>query len=230
MTITLDASSTPAGQTGNISFSHTAAGTVRGIVCTVAQSIGFTDEVTGITWGGVPMTRVGALFKSSGETGAVYAYLLGVNVATGLQNVVISVDGTGSNKRCALWSLNAAANASIVFANSATINSDSVANPSVLLPLGGVTCWVNIVFISGQDDPTGITPLAGWTGTGEDTLGALGVSGGHYRYNTISNVDVTAGWTQTAEDAAAIAFGVNESFGVGKTYRINDVSSILDVT
>lgn len=230
MTITLDASSTPAGGTGLITFSHTSAAGVRGVVCTVAQSIGATDEITSVTYGGVALTRVAALFKSSGETGAVYAYLLGVNCPTGLQTCNINVNGTGSNKRCAFWSLNAAANASLVVKNTATINSDSVADPTVSLALGGVTCWVNIVFISGQDDPTGITPLSGWTGTGEDTLGALGISGGHYRYNTISNVDVSCGWTQTAEDALAIAFAVNESFGVGKTYRINDVSSILDVT
>lgn len=158
------------------------------------------------------MTRIAALFKSTGETGAVYVYYLGAGVATGLQTCLISVNGVGSNKRCAFWSLNAAANMNLAVKTFDTsINSDSVANPSVTLALGGVTCWCNIAFVSGQDDPLNVTQLANWSATGEDTLGTLGLCGGHYRYNIVSNVDVLAGWTQTAEDAIAIAFALYES-------------------
>lgn len=228
MAITIDASSTPAGQTGLITFSHTSAGSVRGVVCTVAQAIGATDEITSMTYGGVTMNRIGAVFKSTGETGAVYAYLLGSGCPTGVQTCNINVNGTGSNKRCAFWSLNAASDLGVKTINS-TINSDSVADPSVLLALGGITCWCNIVFLSGQDAPAGTTPFANWTATGTDTLGSLGECGGHFRYNTISNVDVTAGWTQTAEDAAAIAFAINEITYVGKPTRQGYITQLVDI-
>lgn len=212
MTIAFDSSSTPASGTGNISFNHTPVGTARGIIVSIVQNVGSTDEVTGVTYGGVALTRVGANFHTTGETGAVYTYLLGASIPTGLQNCTVSVNGTGSTKRCTLWALIAAADLEVVDFDT-TINSDSQVNPSVTLSLGGRSSWCNIAFHSGQGAVTGITPLTSWTATLEQDFGAQ--VGGYYRYNTIGTADVTAGWTQTAEDATAVAIAVAEVVAAG---------------
>lgn len=209
MAITLDASSTPASTGTQISFTHTAAATVRCIVVSILQNVGSFDEITSVTWAGIPMNRLRFAGLSSAESGAVYTYMLGSSVPTGLQSCVISVDGTGSIKRATLWSLNAAADKDLAQNTiDSTINSASQVDPSVTLALAGRTSWCTISFMSGQDDPTGITPLANWTATLEQDFGTA--TGGCYRYNTVSNVDVVAGWTQTAEDARAIALALYE--------------------
>lgn len=207
MAIAFDSSGTPASGTGDFSFTHTPVGTPRAVIIGVVQNVGSTDEVISVSYGGVSLARVGAVFHTTGETGAVYLYFLGANIPTGAQTVIVDVNGTGSSKRVTVWALTAAANTEVVDSDT-TINSDSQANPSVTLSLGGRSCWCGIEFFSGQDAATGITPLTSWTGTLEQDFGSQ--TGGSYRYNTIGTADVTAGWTQTAEDAAMVAVAIGE--------------------
>lgn len=209
MAITLDATSTPASSGAQISFSHTAAATVRGIVIGIVQNGDFSDQVTSVTWGGALVPRLRFTGYTGVQAGAVYSYLLGANVAVGLQTCVINVNGTGSIKRCALWSLNGASNMNLVQNTIDSTINGVLADPSAVLAIGGFSSWCNIVFFSGQDDPTGITPLVNWTATGEHDFGLQ--TAGWYRYNIIGTADVTAGWTQTIDDAAAIALAVKES-------------------
>lgn len=215
MAIALDSSGTPASQGTSFSFLHTPVGTVRAVIVTVNQQTGSTDEVTSVTYGGVACSRVSALFKTTGETGAIYVYFLGSSIPAGPQTVAINVNGTGSAKRPTVWAFTAGQDTSIKTSDS-TINSDSLANPSVTLALGGLTCWCGIEFLSGQDSTASITPLANWTATLTQQWGAT-QCGGSYRYNTISNVDVTAGWTQTADDATMIAFAIQEGVTVSSS-------------
>lgn len=226
MALALDSSGTPASQTTSFSFTHTPVGTVRAVIITVNQQTGFNDEVTSVTYGGVPCNRVAINAKSTGETGAVYVYFLGANIPTGAQTVAINVNATGSPKRPTVWALTAASDTSVKVIDTSII-SDSQANPSTTLALGGTTCWCAIEFLSGQDSTASIAPLANWTATLTQQWGVV-QCGGSYRYNTISNVDVTAGWTQTADDTLAIAFAVQEGIPAGTTttlasqYRINN--------
>lgn len=208
MAIAFDGSGTPASSVGDFNFVHTPGGTLRGVVVAIVQNVGFTDEVITVTYGGVTMGRAGAVFHGTGETGAVYAYFLGSTIPTGPQTIIVDVNGTGSNKRVTVWGLTAAKDTQLVDVDT-TINTDSQVDPTITLSLAGRTCWCGIEFISGQDDPTGITPFANWTATLEQDFGTL--TGGSYRYNTVSTVDVSAGWTQTAEDAAMVAIAIGES-------------------
>lgn len=207
MALALDSSGTPASSTASFSFVHTPVGTLRAVVITINQQTGATDEVTAVTFGGVACNRIAALFKATGETGGVYVYHLGQGIPAGPQTVNITVNGTASSKRPTVWGLTAAQDTSVKTFDT-TINSDSLANPSVILALGGVTCWCGIAFLSGQDSTASIAPLASWTATLTQQWTVQ--CGGSYRYNTIAAVDVTAGWTQTADDATMIAFAIQE--------------------
>lgn len=222
MALALDSSGTPASSTGNFSFVHTPVGTVRAVIIAVNQQTGSTDEVTSVTYGGVTCNRAAALFKTTGETGAVYLYHLGANIPTGPQTVAVNVNGTASTKRVTIWALTAALDTSIKTTDT-SINSDSLANPSVVLALGGTTCWCCIEFLSGQDTAANNAPLASWTATLSQQWGAT-QSGGSFRYNTIASVDVTAGWTMTADDATMIAMAIQEGVpasGTAVVFRSN---------
>lgn len=221
MALAFDSSGAPASSTGNFSFTHTPVGTMRAAIIAVNQQTGSTDEVTAVTYGGVVCNRVAALFKATGETGGVYLYHLGANIPAGPQTVAVTVNGTASSKRVTVWGLTAAQDTSVKTSD-VTINSDSLANPSVVLALGGVTCWCCIEFLSGQDAAASVTPLANWTATLTQQWTAQ--VGGSFRYNTISNVDVTAGWTQTADDATMIAMAIQEGVpvsGIAVVFRSN---------
>jgi hypothetical protein len=210
MAVAFDAATNVAAGTGNLSWTHTPVGTPKGIVVFIVQNAGATDEVTSVTYGGVAMTEItgSPVLHSTGESGAVYAYFLGTGIPTGGQTVAVTVNATGSSKRAVAFSVTAATSRTKVQTQDATINSDSLANPSVTLSLSSVSCWCAIGFHSGQNQPAGITPLASWTGYLEHDFGNQ--NAGFYRYDTVGTANVTAGWTQTAEDAVMIAVAIAE--------------------
>jgi len=80
-----------------------------------------------------------------------------------------------------------------------------------VLALAGRTSWAGLALYSGHDALTGITPLLNWTGRIEQDAGTECAA--CYTYNTVSTADVTAGWTQTAEDAVAVLVAVSEVAG-----------------
>jgi hypothetical protein len=212
MAVAFDAFSNGTAGTGDISWTHTPVGTPRGVIVIVLGVSG-TDGVSGVTYGGSAMTEVTGSpnLKASTELAGVYVYFLGTSIPTGAQTVAM----TSANvhlKSISAITLTADADTEVVDSD-ATINSDSAADPSVTLSLGGRTAFAAIGLVSGQDAVTGITPLTDWTSRLEQDAGAVTV--GHYTYDTIGSTDVTAGWTQTAEDATAIALAVSEVAGGG---------------
>ncbi len=217
--VAFDASSSIADLTGtnvNGSWTHTPTGTPRGVVVFI-YSEEPTDFVTGVTYGGTSMTETSGSpnLKATTETMSVYAYFLGASVPTGAQTVQISVNGDGvANYFATAFTITAAAD-TVIQDVDGTINSSSSTNPSVTLSLGGLTSWCAIGFASGIAAPANITPLTNWTSTAEADFGAM--TGGAYRYNTVSTADVTAGWTQAADDAVAITIAITESGGAPST-------------
>jgi hypothetical protein len=207
---------------GNFSFTHTPVGTPRAAVLWVVLDINTTDQVSGVTYGGVSMSEVSGSpnIHTTGQPGSVHCFFLGSSVPTGAQTVAGTVGGTNL-RSVVVVTLTAATDCEIVDAD-ATINSDSQANPSVTLSLGGRTSWCGIGFHSGQANTASITPLASWTSSHERDFGSQ--VGGVYRYDTVGTADVTAGWTQTAADACAIAVAVSEvAGGGGGTTRRRDL-------
>jgi len=90
--------------TGNFSETHTPAGTPRGVIVLINQeeTVG-SDEVTSVTYGGMPLTEVplSPVINTQGEGGVVYGYYLGSSVPAGAQTVAVNVDAGGSPKKAA---------------------------------------------------------------------------------------------------------------------------------
>lgn len=207
MTVAFDAFASSTLQTDQIDWTHTPVGTPRGIIVQICSPTG-ADAITGVTYGGVAMTEVAGSpnLHTTGEDGSVYTYFLGSNIPTGAQAIAATVANAQAKIGRSI-SLTAAADTEVVDSDG-TINSDSVTDPSVTLSLGGRASFCAIVLNSGGDNIAAITPLTGWTSRGESDTG-LEVWG-WYTYDTIGTADVTAGWSQTTEDACAIAIAVSE--------------------
>lgn len=205
--VAFDASSnaTPGG--GDLSWTHTPVGTPSAVLCCLV-SLNDGDAVNTITYGAASLTEVALSpnAKATGEDGSVYCFFLGAGIQTGAQTVSISVNGADI-KAATVVTLTAGANTEVVDTD-ASINSDSLLDPSSTLSLSGRTSFAMIAFYSGQNATSGFAPLANWTSRQEASGGIE--SAGFYTFDTIGTSDVTAGWTQTAEDAVAISVAISE--------------------
>lgn len=213
MVVAKDAVSNVVAGTGNLSWTHTPVGTPKAIIVFIVHINGSADEITSVTYGGVAMTEVAGSpnLKAASEAGSVYCYFLGAGVPAEAQTVAITV-GAASSKRPVAISLTANGDC-VVQDSDGTINSDEVTDPSVILTHNGKACFDAIAFYSGGGGPVDVTPLASWTAELEHDFGLT--TGGFYTYDTVDTANVTAGWTQTTEDAVAIAIAVTEKSGGG---------------
>lgn len=208
MTVAFDAVSLSPQDTGNLSWTHTPVGTPRGVIVEVVFHSAVVAQVSGVTYGGVNMAEVAGSpnIHDSGEDGGVHTFFLGASIPTGPQTVLVTVSGAAV-KNAVAYTVTAAADTEVVDTD-VSINSATAVNPSAVLALGGRTCFASIAFFSGQDATTSITPLSGWTNRQEVDFGLL--TAGWYTYDTIGSADVTAGWTQASDQAAAIALAISE--------------------
>lgn len=206
MSIALDSFASSAAGTGNLTATSTPVGTIRGVLAFVVQTGAADDQISGVTAEGVAMTRVAFNPKAAAEAGAVYCYFLGTGVNAATSALVVTVTGAAT-KVAHIVCLTANADCGVVDSD-VTINSGSLANPSVTLSTGGLTCFAAIGGFSGFGNLSNITPTAGWTGQLEEDFGSD--SGFVYAYDTVAAADVTAGWTQAADDAIAVAVAVAE--------------------
>ena len=208
MTVSYDAFALSAAGTSTRTWTHTPVGTPRAIVAYVVHD-GTADDISGCTYNGVAMTEMTGSpnVLATGEGHVVYAYHLGTSLPTGAQTVEATAISNVGLKLGYSISLQGADDTEVVDTDT-SINSTSQADPSATLALGGRTCFCSIGFASGQDAASGITPLTGWTARNEADAGTEVVA--CYTYDTVDSADVTAGWTQTAEDACAIASAISE--------------------
>lgn len=212
MALAFDAFANSTAVTGDISWTHTPVGTPKAVIVFVVQNAqSGADQVSGVTYGGVAMTEIAGSpnAKTAVESGVVYGYFLGASIPTGAQTVTVTVTGNAS-KRAGSVTLTAAADTAVQDTD-ATINSDSVANPSATLALGGISCFCMEGLFSGNPAVGDITPPTGWTSRLEHSYGQQ--TAGWYTYDTIGTADVTMGWTQTADDAIGLGVAIKESTG-----------------
>jgi hypothetical protein len=195
---------------------NSVSGTPNGIVVFVLTTSGM-DVITTVTYGGVACTEIAGspLLKATTETMGVHAFFLGQNVPTGAQNVVITATGT-----VVIVGISETVDSDIgadtfISAINTAISSDSVANPADTLALFNHVSLVVMGFMSGHDDAADCSPLTGWTSRHEGNAGT--VTEGMYEYDTVAGADVGIGWTQTAEDAIAIAVGITDGAIVADT-------------
>lgn len=196
-----------------ISWTHTPVGTPRGVLVFVNQNSTGLNDLDGVTYGGVAMSAVSSspLFGSGGEPATIYGFFLGSGIPTGAQTVSVDVNSVTAAKRASCFTLTASANTEVV--SVATINTDPGTNPSTTVSLSGRTCFVAAGIGSGQGAVADLTPLANWTSRVEPDFGSR--TGAVYSYDVIGSSDVTAGWTQTAEDAYMLAVAISEVTGGG---------------
>lgn len=210
MAVAFDAFSRPGtgtGVTDDSSWTHTPVGTpTRVLVYVIGPSA--SSFLNGVTYGGNSLAHVtgSPLIKASTEVGQVHLLELTSSVPSGAQTVAVDVTSGAFpySAGCITLTGTGLTNADI----DVSISANSQADPSVTLSLGGNSGFCVIGFVSGQNAVTGITPLTDWTAQSEEDLGAI--TAGIYTYDIIGSSDVTAGWTQTADDAIAIAIAVTE--------------------
>jgi pectate lyase len=189
-----------------LSWTHTPVSTPRGILVYLVIYSNHNDLVTAATYGGVAMARVAFNPKATGSLVGTYAYFLGTSIPTGPQTVAVTCTG-GAPKQAVSISVTAGGDTEVQ-ASSSAINNDSLANPVATLGLNGVASFVSIGFNSGHDLTSEITPFANWTSQFEDS--ATTTLAGFYTYDIIGTADVSVGWTQTADDAVAIAVAISQ--------------------
>ncbi len=197
----------PTGDAATMSWTHTPVGTPKGILVTIVGDENV-DDVASVTYGGVTMTEVtGSPLLHAGEIAGVYAYFLGSSIPTGAQTVQVNYRAGGTSflvPDC----ISVTATGDTALETQGTIDSASVANPTANLTIDEDS-WLALVFASGAGAVTGTTPSAGWTSRREVDFGTQ-VSG---VYTKDANVSTTTafGWTQVADDAAAIGVAVKEA-------------------
>ncbi len=203
MSITVDVASQVTGTgTGDLSWTH-GGGSPSAALIGIAH-VGDATQITSVEYGGVAASLLGEIAKAGGESAAVCMYLVPSGCPSGSQTIDVVVSG-GFTKKAWCISLNASADLELV--DDATISSNSLADPSGSLSVGGRSCLTAMVLMSGQDTLGGITALSGWAGAEVD-FGTR--TGAFYYRTTIDTSDPTYGWTQTAEDATAYVAAVAE--------------------
>jgi hypothetical protein len=205
MAVVYDTFSNVAAGTGDLSWTHTPVGTPRGVLVYIIYA-STTNQVSSVTYGGVAMSEVSSspMVKPSGEVGTVHGYFLGSGIPTGAQTVSVTVSGSTS-KRAGCYTITADRPTYVV--DTSTLRADSQANPSVTVSIS-VTSFVSMGFLSGQDTASGISPNLGWAASLEDAV--LSYSRGWYKFDTYPSADIACGWTQTADDAIALAVAISE--------------------
>lgn len=202
--------------TSSNSWSHSGAssGVVAAVVF-IAQTAVSTDLISGVTYGGVSMTRVptdGLAQDAAGEPGAAYAYTLLTSVPQGTQTVAATVS-SGTDAKTG-WAMTFTGGASCRIAASGRVQGD-VANPSVTL--GTAANFVGFamsVLYSGLAAPadatiaggSGYTKLTGSASGGRD----FGNQAATAEYGAKSGANVACGWTASSDDVAMCALAIEE--------------------
>jgi hypothetical protein len=210
MAIAYDAIGLGSIATDDPSWTHTPVGTPAGIVVLIGQTFD-NDLVTGVTYGGVAMTRYtgGFIIDTVGEACGVYAYYLTSGIPAGAQTVQVTDTGA-TNKRGVSISVTAATTVSA----HATIASaaENQANPSLTISdLPARSAMVFGTLMSGADAVTAGAPSAG---TELDELDYGTKTGYTLRSNAESDGSITVGWTIASDDVAAIAVALVEDAAV----------------
>lgn len=206
----------------NQSFSPT---NPRGILVLIAQSGASTDQITGVTYGGVALTRINSTTSPGpGEPGRVYVYFLGAGIPTGTQTIAIANSGANTKHATAVA---VTGNRNAFILNVDTLSSNSLANPTIALGPNSTPgrALLYSVLYSGQDSPSSITAT-------ED----IGQLSEHDHGSQSSRCDRllepveylgTIGYVSSADDVAMVVVAVEEETSGGdlEIYDLQDPSS-----
>lgn len=209
MTVAFDAAKASSGWTSSpdpFTFNHTPVGTPRGVLVLIGGA-NSADLITGVTYGGVTMTRTpnGRAVDSVGEALSTYAYFLGSGVPTGTQTVSVDHTASGHAKIAFCITFTAGDDTEIVIDN---ILQGDQADPQISLDTNTRVSLRCFVVGSGHNAPSSLTLISGMTSVGSGTDGAKSIVCG--RETSPSSGNTTVGWTATSEDVAMVAVSVAE--------------------
>lgn len=215
MAIAHDAVSTSTSSTAALSFTHTPTGTPRGVVVLVGQGDSGVDLVTGVTYGGVAMTRAGApALLTSGEVGAAFIYFLGSGIPTGAQTVAVSIGAGVFTRQAVCCTMTAAADTAVD--QYATVVNANATNPSVSLATTAATTTSIYGLDWSGDSAAATSPAADLTEIVETTVGGATLS--FVRKTALgSGGTIAVAWTYSNDEAAAAAVAVKESAAAAKS-------------
>lgn len=189
------------------SFTLTPNGHVEAVAALIVQNASSSDLISGVTHGGVALTRIpvnGFAQDTSGEAGAAYLYLLNSGVLQGAQTLEATVASGTNAKR--VWGVTINSVGRVKITDSGKVEGDT-ANPSVTFataaPWTGLA--LNVCF-SGQNAPGSLTAGAGYIklGGGRD----FGSQSAVAEAGSLAGASVASGWTATSEDVAMIALAL----------------------
>lgn len=190
----------------NPSGTHTPSGTPDCVLILAATNVADTPTVTyGASSMGSPIASQDVVNAAEITDFLFKAWLLASGVPSGAQTVTMSNANNGSTLH--VYTLTTAANACELI-TSAGDDDLTISNVAATLTLGGRTVFAALVGASGEDAVTSTTPLTNWNNRNEVDNGAF-ISLG-YSYDIIGSTNITAGWTQTSDDAAFLAAAVSE--------------------
>ncbi len=168
-------------------FSHTPVGTPRAVFV-MASHPDNADFITGVTYGGVAMSRVNAFGVGFGSQSTSYIYFLGSNIPAGTQSVVIS--GTAHGGHSVIVTYTGSADTEIIDFDGEASSTGGAQDVSHVMSHSGRLAASVVAFVQGGG--------AGWTAlTGETTLAVpfyINSAGGFIRQTTPSTSDFTAGY------------------------------------
>jgi len=208
--IAYDAVSNVAAGTGGLSWTHTPTGTPKGVLVLIAQNVGATDEVTGVTYGGTAMGEVAlspVLHTTGSEDGALYGYFLGSSVPTGAQTVSVSVNGTGSSKRAVAISYTALGDTAVE--DTTIVEAGSGADPTATLTTSVETAIAGVLH-SGVQAPSGIANGGSYTEIIEHDFGSQNAAW-QRGTNNFASGSPTCGWTVATEENAVLAVAIKDT-------------------
>jgi len=144
-TIARDSINNGTGGTGtSFTYSHTCSGNNRVLIVGVRGGGGEGDKVSGITYGGVALTRIDKAFTLGGTSGEMAALWYIKNPASGTNNVVVSMSSSGflevgSVSYSGVYQVNPIDNSTIkeVTTDAASATTD--------LSVGNQWCWTVLV-------------------------------------------------------------------------------------
>lgn len=210
MTVAFDATSGSAALVNTATtatWTHTPVGTPAA-VCVLIPQDGSADQVSGVTYGGVALTRVRRDARTTTEACSSYIYFLGATIPTGAQTVGVTSTGTAAKwPQVITWT--AADDCAVT--SQAGADAGIIANPSVTLtpPRQAGCAYVNA---SGLNAPVS-TPESGTT---QAAARDLGTTSGHIGYKTTGGT-TTIGWTSSSDDVCHSAIAITEQVTITRS-------------
>lgn len=192
--------------TGDLSFTHTPAGTATGVLVFVWELATTTGAIASVTYGGIPMERRLFIGPTLGALKAVGSlYFLGANIPAGAQSVVVDTTST-LTRHVAVQTVTGGTNCELDNSNWNHSNATPSANPQVNQQTFKRSCLFGSL-LSDLDDGSTISPRNSFTESGETDLGTETVSTS--RWPTSLNPSVyTFGWNATSAHWAIMTASV----------------------